>query len=546
MAVILAIRTLETEAPAPLVSGLHTLLDSWPRVQVLIDGPDEPRLAGKSRAFQKLQFEDISAELGPGWFELKLGGHLADQRRTGRMELRFSVPSATILLYVVPTKLIDQRSFRLMCRDAEDALGRVLAWRSNDVFSGSDYASRALVPGSLLEERLDRVEKEALLAAAIRRNPLVERALADPGALAGTAEAGFLPENALVTRWASRRFRDLQAWQKDLDDEVRTLTSELEHRPPKRQTDFRDLLSRTRGRRERLERIARRVASLVRPWEQGVPTPVGPLVQRDHRLRALTAAFAPQTTLRPDESASQLSHYPPHLLNDVFELWCAVWILRILEQSGFRGTPRLRGTSTIQGICWRLTREHFGEEEEVWLHYEPNPMHLSFADTPPAHERDLPAEQWQLRELNLPQDRPVYGTTTGCSPDFILRIRAGGRRSLLIGDASLADPQYQTKRKPEAVASYLSKLRWLDGADIVRPDPMGGFLLLHGAPSQWEHLEGITKARDLTILALTRNSDVEAQRRFRRILARHLELAAEPTTATSAPESLQSPALASV
>jgi len=521
---IAAVRTQQGAEPLPPGAGIWTLLDSWPRVQVRLEGeaPNGPILTHKHK---KLRFEEATSTVGPGWFELALGEYLADNRRTGRMVLRFSVPKLTLHVYIVPQKLVTADDFRAMCADIERALDRVVAWRSSDPFTGAEYASAGLAAGSLLAERLDAVEFELRHARDLLRRPLVDLALAEDHAADRSAEAGFMPENAMVSHWAIRRRAHLSEWLRSLDEESRTLLSDMADRPTAREKEFKRHAERLSQLRQRLEGLSGRVSSVIRPPDLHTSIPVGPLLQRDYRLRTLTRAFAPDVVLRPDEHASDLSRYPPLLLNELFEVWGAVWMLGLLNKLGFAGSPSIRGKERIRGICWRLTR---GPDEVIWLHYEPNPKRVDATAAPPAHQRDTPAEVWQAQRLDLDSERPLYGTRPACSPDYALRIRSGDRDVLLVGDASLTDPDYQDGKKIKTVADYVQSIRWWHEGRSVHCEPMGGFLIVPGTGHQWAGLKPHRDAMDVSLLPLTPRETAEAERRFLRMLGRYVRPVGPP------------------
>lgn len=469
----------------PFSDVLYPVSDDKAVIEIRCSGSAAPQLEASGKEGVG-QFETA----GEGWWRLDLGKqHLAENRRLGRLVLRFKVPKATELrLYVIPERLLRPVDVQRMVTQVEAEIRRPVTWRRADPLNGAAWSapqgSVDVIPG----ERLDRVVQELTTALQVRRHPFVE-----------PAWRYELPENAIVSHWATRRLRDLSRWREDVLSSLRVVTARIiERKSAGREQELRTaqaalslLLLRTEG-------LRGRVGGMVREWDLGLPIPTGPLVQRDHRLRRLLRAFVPEQSLRLCEAPADLSTYPPVLLNHLFELWGAVWIVGVLREEGFEGAAECWGGDQVRGVTWRLTRG----DDRVTLYFEPEPVLLDLAQTPPAHERQLPAVQWAAEQLRLDAERSFYSSRTQHTPDYILSIESAGRRVLLVGDASLADPQYQEGRKLKTVAQYAESIWWRPEPGVHVPvNALGGFVLLPGPHKHWTELEQTDKARDVTVLA---------------------------------------------
>jgi len=188
------------------------------------------------------------------------------------------------------------------------------------------------------------------------------------------------------------------------------------------------------------------------------------------------------------------------------------------------------GQGSVQGCRWRLERD---DGVTITVDFEADPIRLPLDDVPAAHTRDETAYQWAARQATLDDERPFFGVSDRCSPDYIIRIRHGESRHLLIGDACLADPKYHQGKKLDTVSHYVKTVAWkTSDGEVVWCHPMGGFALLTPPLTSWKDTELLKSETDVTVLAPSiLNADGgESASRLRSMVARvvpHLQTAAE-------------------
>ena len=223
---------------------------------------------------------------------------------------------------------------------------------------------------------------------------------------------------------------------------------------------------------------------------------------------------------------SSRSHYPPVFLNDLWELWGAVWLVKEFRRLGFKSVSSKGVTDGMASWSWQLRRDDIVLE----LDYEAHPTFIDYSKLPPAHDRDMPALEWAARNQTFDKERPFLGTEPKCSPDYILRITTPEGKSLVVGDASLASPKHHGKAvdkqdttkqhtKPHTVERYRRTIGWVSEGRLVRCHPMGGFIVFPPPATAWKDFERLPGASDCTLLCPSPFGNPEASRRLENLLA---------------------------
>jgi hypothetical protein len=487
----------------------YLLRDDRPFLDVLVRG----HLLKAVDAKMKLAPLDEPAPDGCRWQRWDLEADLARERRLGEVSLPLAVPKAMSLqCYIIPTQVVDLADVLAMLADIELEFGWVDVWDRAARRTGRAWSHRERRFSSAPEQLVATVENELRAARDIRHRPFQELGLHGRRGVP-------LSENAFVSHWAVRRLMQLNQTAASVGEQLEHATrSSSAQRPSPRlavaATETRRLEDLAGG----LEAMRSALSTLV--WQAELETAVspGPAFQRDHRLRCLLAAFAPPEAERVSPIAAARSTYPPVLLNDLWELWGAVWLATQLRRMGFEGRVSTRGSAELFGCSWDLRRG----EVVAQLDYEPDPVLLDLSTLPPAHERTLPALEWAATRQLLDEHRPFLGSEVRCSPDYMLRVSTPSRRVLAVGDACLASPEHhgtgKASPKPLTVEHYRRTLGWAVGGRIVRCHPMGGFVLFPPPEDAWSRFESLQDARDCTLLCPSPGRDMAASRRFENIL----------------------------
>jgi hypothetical protein len=218
---------------------------------------------------------------------------------------------------------------------------------------------------------------------------------------------------------------------------------------------------------------------------------------------------------------SSRSHYPPIFLNDLWELWGAVWLVKEFRRLGFETVSSKGEVDGVASWSWQFRRDDIILE----LDYEADPTFVDYLQLPPAHDRNVSALEWAARNQAFDKDRPFFGTEPKCSPDYLLRITTPNGKFLVVGDASLASPKHHGKAvdkrdsKPHTVERYRRTLGWVSEGQVVRCHPMGGFIIFPPPATAWSDFQQLPGASDCTLLCPSPLGDVEASRRLENLLA---------------------------
>jgi hypothetical protein len=454
------------------------------------DPDEEESTTSKERALVPL--EEAAAE-GMQWQRWNLEADLARRRRLGELTLPLKVPKGlTLRCYVIPARLLDLSDVLAMVGHIEEEVGIHPAWDMVAKRPERAWSRTRAGRASTAIELVHLVEEELIVARLIRRRPFQEIGLA-------TRRATPLPENAIVSHWASRRHQHLTVASELMAADVAHSRGQLSHlKAPARRANLITELDRLKKLEERLSELRVQVASLVSQSELTTLLSPAPSFQRDHKLRRLLRAFAPP----PAESLSPVeatrSQYPPVLLNGLWELWGAIWLAMQLRRMGFVGAASTRGDDALRSCSWSFQRDSV----RIDLDYEPDPVLLDHANLPPAHARAVPALEWGAEHQTLDEEKPLLGTELRCSPDYTLRISTPTDRILIVGDACLASPEHHGKgrTKPETVEHYRRTIGWVVNGRVVRCHPMGSFVIFPPPASAWAAFEATQGVRDCTLL----------------------------------------------
>lgn len=465
----------------------YVITDRHPYLEFEVEGP--PLTAAKAERSSPT-FERVPSTNGIYWQKWLLGGTLSADRRMGRFELPLQAPAGLVLqCYVVPAKLLSVADLWSMSEDVERELDYPAAWDPDPSSRVRSWVKEGrTAPRSRMADLLSTVRHELASACSLRREPPCEP---------GRRGLVRVPEVALVSQWAMRRGAALAQMETRLAEQIATLRRRrAEHSPPRRSEDYIQALDERELQLAELQSLRPQVMHLIDRDEIYVPIPLGPIVQRDHRLRGLLVAFSPPVSEVVSEQVSAWSHYPPVSLNDLFECWGSVWLADQLRRLGFTGQADLAlGIDELDGCSWTLRRGPF----EVVLDYEPHPAQLDFDALPSIEERDATAVEWAITRQYTSPERPLFGSESRCSPDYVLRIRGPGGVALAIGDACLADPGHHQEKdaKAHVLKGYRRTILWRVDDRIVRCDPLGAFVLLPGPAVGWANLE--SKLRPLDV-----------------------------------------------
>lgn len=463
------------------------------------------------------KLEDPCGE-GTQWQRWDFSEQISRERRLGEISLALKVPKKCVLrCYVVPTALLSHREVIAMAEDIEAEFGFTAVWDTLSQSSDRAWSHSLNAIGSKQPaELISLVQEEMRAASAIRRDPFLE--LAPLSRLDAP-----LPENAIVSHWAARRSTQLL----DLADLISAALSELEnkgrrHNPEKRQEKLVSEIQRLKPLHLQMTETARAVAGFVHEIE--LPTFIfpSPIFQRDYRLRLLLRVFAPLPSEAISEVEAARSHYPPVNLNRVWELWGMVWIARELRKRGFNGTCAIEAVESVTRCSWKLSKN----ETLIELDFEAEPVFVDYENVPPAHDRGVPVLEWAAGNSTLDSERPFLGLEVKCSPDYLIRITTPVGRTLVVGDACLASPEFhgrsedRTSAKPYTVEKYRRTIGWAVDDKVVRCHSLGAFVLLPPPAQSWTHVEKIPGAADCTLLCPSPLGDAESNLRLERFLDR--------------------------
>jgi hypothetical protein len=503
----------------------YLVRDDYPVLEFLTRGEQAFALQSEpGRRGASIQAIPAPAEVGMQWHKWDFTAEVARHRRLGEITFELGVPQGCVLrCYVIPTKLLSYRDIVVMVEEIREELGIDAAWdtqadRSDKSWSQDIGGTRTSVPSELI--RL--VEDELHAALAIRRTPFEE--LAVP-----SLRDSLLAENALVSHWAARRSEHLR----DMAAAVQKRLESLRERCRRGNSENRqqnidaELIERDKS-LQRLNDLRIGLSHLISGSELATPIYPSPLLQRDHKVRLLLRVFAPPSAQAVSEQESVLSHFPPIFLNDLWELWGAVWLAKEFRRLGFTGFAVVDRVETIDRCSWRFEKDGFSIEFD----YEAEPALIDYSRVPPAHERTVSTMEWAARNQELDEQRPYLAMELRSSPDYLVRITTPAKKALMVGDACLASPDSHGVKlarngteKPEkpgskahTVALYQRSIGWAAEDEMVECHPLGGFVLFPPPAASWHDHERLLGATDCTLLCPRPGGDREATRRLQRLL----------------------------
>ncbi|TWB02452.1 hypothetical protein [Bradyrhizobium stylosanthis] len=491
----------------------YIVRDDCAYLDILIRGG--PAQAAKGRT-GLTPLSDTAPE-GTKWQRWDLEGDLSWRRRFGEVSLALKAPkNCTLRCYVVPVMLLSYRDVIAMVEDIEKELSVDVGWDMLNERPERSWSRRSDYGSSVsAAELIGLVDDELRAALSVRRDPFSEL---------GPRSRHRLPlaENAIVSHWAMRR----QGQLKDAGGVVRSALEAMRSKagrnsPEQRQKRIEGDIGQLASLEHQLTDLRAMLAYLGDDAELATFVYPSPLFQRDHRLRKLLRAFAPRVSESLSEVESARSHYPPVYLNNLWELWGAIWLAKQLRLLGFQGVASTDVADIVRSCSWRMTRGDIVVE----LDYEPTPTFVDHERLPPAHERQLPALEWAADNQKLDPHRPFLSIDPHCAPDYVLRVTTRFGKSLIVGDACLASPKHHGKgtekgdSKPHAVERYRRTLGWASEGQVIRCHPMGGFVLFPTRASDWAEFERMPGAGDITLLCPNPLDDADAGRRFAKLLA---------------------------
>ena len=465
----------------------YLIRDDHPVLEFLTRGQQAFALQSElDRLGAKLHAIPSPTEAGTQWHRWDFTAEVARHRRLGEITFELGVPHGCVLrCYVIPTKLLTYRDIVVMVEEIREELGIDAAWdmlgdRADRSWSHDTGGTRTDVPSELI--RL--VEAELHAALAIRRAPFEELAAPSPC-------DRMLTENALVSHWAARRSKDIR----DMATAVEQRLESLHVRSRRGNSDNRqkkidaELVERDAN-LQKLTDLRNTLARLVSGSELATPIYPSPLLQRDHKLRLLQRVFAPPSAQAVSDRESVLSHFPPIFLNDLWELWGAVWLAREFRRLGFAGFAELDRVEVIDRCSWHFERHGVVIE----LDYEAEPALIDYTRVPAAHEQTISTLEWAGRNQELDEKRPYLALEMRSSPDYLVRITTPGKKVLMVGDACLASPAShglkvasdgtikENPAKPHSkahtIALYQRSIGWAAEDEVVGCHPPWRFRLI--------------------------------------------------------------------
>ena len=489
----------------------YLIRDDCPHFDILTTGH-----YAQAKDETKLQILKDSAPEGTKWQRWDLEADLARHRRLGEVSVSLKVPKdCTLRCYVMPALLLSYRDVFAMVEDIETELKIAAVWDMSTQRPERSWSRRRDSGTTMTSSELaDLVEEELRAAMSVRRDPFTE--------LGPQSRRGLpLAENALVSHWAVRRLGQLQR----RGDVVATDRQEVHAKasrqnPGGRQEKIEDEIKRLGALEHKLSDLKGHLTRLSNDVELTTVVYPSPSFQRDHRLRQLLRAFAPRFLDALSAVESSRSHYPPVFLNDLWELWGAVWLVKEFRRLGFEFVSSNGVVDGVVSWSWQFRRHDVLLEFD----YEADPTLINYSQLPPAHDRDVPALEWAAHNQTFDERRPFFGTEPKCSPDYILRITTPKGKSLVVGDASLASPKHHGKNidkrdsKPYTVERYRRTIGWVSKDQVVRCHPIGGFIIFPPPATVWKDFQKLPGASDCTLLCPSPFGDPEASRRLENLL----------------------------
>jgi hypothetical protein len=400
-----------------------------------------------------------------------------------------------------------------MVDEVEAELGEHIVWTGRSE-SGRYHIDKHASTHGIDHRLLDDIKRELDAAGSLLAQPYHE--VAADLRIRTSHELQALPENRLLAIWSRRRLADLEALARGLSavrKEITAAQTELRGNDPQ----VRSLKEKADQLREEDVRLRASLSRVTRVWSQSrhLDEPsamtLTPAMQRDARLRMLLTGLVspPRERIAQMESVlSSRSILPP---SEMFELWGAVRFVNILRALGWdAAAPEAEGPS-VRGLgvgflrcSWWLRRDH----ETIHFQLTPRPQLVDLATVPPPGQRPVGALEWAaIARLGnaggLVCSKPA-------TPDYALILTRGAGAALGIGDASLADPEFQDGSKVKAITSYRNDLAFKHAQTLVRCAPRGLFLILPGTLDRgWNALLNTANREDCHVLALSPGGPTE-------------------------------------
>jgi len=462
--------------------GIIPVSDESQFIDLLCTG-QRPQIQDKSGEDKKnwkdaITERDETQEEGK-WYRFKLEHAFKTYPLLTTVEIPFKVPKNTALrLYLVPSRVFSVADIQAMLEDIREELKVDAAWNPSSPHGRSIVTVN---PSSFeLEDALLRaVEVELNAAGLVRRMPYCELNQRVP-----------LPENAIVSHWALKRISDLKSLSAEAARNAAAQELRAANSPnDKREEEAKKEAARYRDLAQEAMRLLSRAARHIDPAELNTPLPFGPAAQRDHRLRRLLRAFAAPSMELPTAQPGREASYPISKYGSIYELWCAVAMVKRLRRAGFsvdliQATPGIKS----RAYQWRCALNDL----MITLDFEPLTVPLRFENIPPARRRSVPA--WQHEVQATLQPGQFFSCSGKCTPDYLIRIEKKDSATLLVGDASAVNTvdvmgEDSAERKTAKVSEYVRNMGWVRNENVfLRPSPLGGFALHPGAQSAWDDM----------------------------------------------------------
>lgn len=502
----------EYNTSAWLPNTWYNIRDDRPYIDILVSG-------NHAQAFdKKVKLEQLNdaAPDGATWQRWSIETELARRRRFGEITLALKVPKETFLqCYVIPTALLGFVDVIGMIEDIEAELGVNVTWDMADQRPDRSWSSQGQGGGRVsVLELIKNIESELRFARLIRHDPFAE--LGPP-----SRRNVSLPENAIVSHWATKRLALIEQSSGVIDAELTIISERLaRHNPDGRIPNLHSSVRLMNNLIAQLNYLKHDLSALVRHEELTTSIAPTPVFNRDYRLRKLLAAFSPRLSETISTEESSRSYYPPVYINSLWEMWGAVWLAIMFKKWGYVGSCSVNGVNDLHSCSWRLQKEDIVVE----IDYETHPTFVNHSDVPLVHERGMPVLEWAAQNQSFDESRPFIGSEEKCSPDYIIRISTPNFKYLLIGDACLASPEHHAvdspqDAKPYVVEKYRKSVGWIDNGGIIRCHPLGGFVIFPPPSEAWVYIQKLPGLGDCTILSPTPLGDEAAGQRLEGLIS---------------------------
>lgn len=418
------------------------------------------------------------------------------ERRYGHYHTALREPlHITLQCYVWPGRFCDPLRYQTMLAEIEQEFGRPIEWERSEVSIRSRVAPRRGRPTDA--ELLLTIRDELYAVHALERTgALSESAITVPE----LAEAAS-PEARLVAMWSWRRLADVVQMRQRQTRAAELHGAEAGDPNHARAQRRMERAAAERADEDEAARLMTQVSRIAdRRRSDLLSFDLSPAMQRDHRLRRLVRAFAPETREHWASTPTlQMSTSPPLKAPDVFELWSVARLVRAISGLGWTVMRREASRATVAPVAEPYRVEFSKGDLVLTLEHNPTVHRLDCGPAPPMHARRVPLIEWASANVPGPEGLVAAGDLT---PDYALRISSGANEplALALGDATLSDPKYVTepeegsesnRTKADKMITYRERIGWRAGGRLIRCLPACTFIILPGPPSRWEAMTSL-------------------------------------------------------